>query len=193
MNKVFVHPQQYRSAVKACTKEVKQFCVIVAESLEYLVEESIATIGKGAWAKNRSPVDLLACNTSECASAGSRDGDYDGAEVAPPVKRTFVIRLDHHGQRSSTCRNSPHEACVWGASPEVLSLLLEYRADVNLKANTKESRELPMPQQFPMGNGMYTTLQLGSGGPSAVTLEETVCDAILPAGQWMVSPALGPM
>jgi hypothetical protein len=28
-------------------------------------------------------------------------------------------------------------------------------------------------------------LQLGSGGPSAVTLEETVCDAILPAGQWM--------
>ena len=32
---------------------------------------------------------------------------------------------------------------------------------------------------------LETTLQLGSGGPSAVTLEETVCDAILPAGQWM--------
>ena len=42
--------------------------------------------------------------------------------------------MDHHGQRSSTERNALHEASVWGAGPEVVSLLLEYRADVNLKA-----------------------------------------------------------
>ena len=53
---------------------------------------------------------------------------------ANPSLSSPSLRVDHHGQRSSTERNALHEASVWGAGSEVVSLLLEYRADVNLKA-----------------------------------------------------------
>jgi len=35
---------------------------------------------------------------------------------ADPSLSSCSLRLDHHGQRSSTGRNSLHEACLWGAS-----------------------------------------------------------------------------
>ena len=41
------------------------------------------------------------------------------------------------GLPQSTRRNSVPEACVWGASAEVVSLLLEHHADVNLQAKYK--------------------------------------------------------
>ena len=45
---VFVQPWQYRSAMRALNgRELKPYHVVVAKSLEYLLEESLAPIGKG--------------------------------------------------------------------------------------------------------------------------------------------------
>jgi len=56
---------------------------------------------------------------------------------ADPSLQSSSLHPDGHGQRSSTGRNSLHEACLWGASAEVVSLLLEYRADVNLEGKQR--------------------------------------------------------
>ena len=58
-------------------------------------------------------------------------------QKADPSLPSMSLRPDGYGQRSSTGRNSLHEACLWGAKPEVVSLLLQYRANVDLQAKHK--------------------------------------------------------
>jgi len=92
---VFVHAHQYRSAVSAYAHDAKTFCIICAEDYEYLVDESIMHIGKGAWAKARAELQGLDSNVSEHATidASSFDGDDESTSVffegVMRVQRTF--------------------------------------------------------------------------------------------------------
>ena len=47
------------------------------------------------------------------------------------------LHADVHGQKSPTGRDSLHEAFLWGANAEVVSLLLQYCANVDLQAKQK--------------------------------------------------------
>jgi len=53
-NLIFVHPWQYRVALQASWPAIRSFSVIFSEGLEYLVEESISNVARGAVAKSRS-------------------------------------------------------------------------------------------------------------------------------------------
>jgi len=91
----FVHAHQYRSAVSAYAHDANTFCIICAEDYEYLVDESIMHIGKGAWAKARAELQGLDSNVSEHATidASSFDGDVESTSVffegVMRVQRTF--------------------------------------------------------------------------------------------------------
>jgi len=98
---VFVHPEQYRSTMQKLNgKKLDHSDIVVASSLEYLLEESIQTIGrsvKGVWAKSRILLQEDVCDDSLCAEASEVDTksctDSDLAEGRPAVlvyKRTFI-------------------------------------------------------------------------------------------------------
>jgi len=49
---IFVHPEQYTSVMRELQGfELKPHHVVIASSFEYLLEEAIMDVGKGAWAK----------------------------------------------------------------------------------------------------------------------------------------------
>merc|ERR1719401_3017830 len=51
---VFVHPWQYRDVMSALHgRRLKGSSVVVSSSMEHLVAETIADIGRGAWVKQR--------------------------------------------------------------------------------------------------------------------------------------------
>lgn len=72
---VFVHPEQYASVMRAIVGwELKGHHVIISESLEYLLEEALNDIGKGAWAKDRQHLYVSQASGSEAlASSGSQE------------------------------------------------------------------------------------------------------------------------
>jgi len=79
---VFVHPSQYRYVMQALNKrELKRSQVVIAKSLEHLVEESICNIGKGAWAKKRLPLGLAKPSSSVAVEPGSDDADHVGLNL----------------------------------------------------------------------------------------------------------------
>merc|ERR1719382_211530 len=57
--RVFVRLEQYRAVMRALNGQ-STFCwhVVVAESFEYLVEEILAELGNGAWARSRTSLAL---------------------------------------------------------------------------------------------------------------------------------------
>merc|ERR1712217_45760 len=72
---IFVHPEQYVGVMEALgDTELKPYHVIVSSSFEYLLEEAIMDIGKGASVKARScifaPQEVTAGTT---ISAGSHE------------------------------------------------------------------------------------------------------------------------
>jgi len=131
---VFVHAHQYRSAVSAYAHDAKTFCIICAEDYEYLVDESIMHIGKGAWAKARAELQGLDSNVSEHATidASSFDGDdestSDFVEGVMRVQRTFLhyvpALLDGESVVQSTteskpcCINPRRRQCMWEDMPQ---------------------------------------------------------------------------
>lgn len=68
------------------------FYVVVAESLEYLVEECLAGIGTGVWARIREALPLP--NPSDCATIDSQDhleeSDSDESLERIVIKRTSL-------------------------------------------------------------------------------------------------------
>ena len=72
---VFVHPWQYRAAVRALVgHQLLASHVVVAESLEHLVEESLSDIGRGVWARSRAELQWPAGGDSD-KSHPSQDGE----------------------------------------------------------------------------------------------------------------------
>jgi len=64
---LFVHPWQYVSVVQALPQHGFGNCdVVVTESLEYLLEESLSNAGNGVWAKTRETVALTGAASSSC-------------------------------------------------------------------------------------------------------------------------------
>jgi len=70
---IFVHPYQYRSAVRSLSSHsMHPSNIVIAASLEYLLEEALAGIGKGAWAKHRELLSVQA--DTDLASFGESIG-----------------------------------------------------------------------------------------------------------------------
>merc|ERR1712228_221378 len=68
---VFVHPWQYLSVMHALNGQVlTRSKVVIARSLEHLLEESIVDIGHGVWARQRQLLDVFSsANVDEGRSA----------------------------------------------------------------------------------------------------------------------------
>jgi len=78
---LFVHPWQYMSVVRALPEfGLNNSDVAIAESLEYLLEESLVSAGRGVWAKTRERVPRNGNYSSSCQGT---EGTCD-VEVAMP-------------------------------------------------------------------------------------------------------------
>lgn len=95
-NLIFVHPWQYRAAMNASWPELRSFSVVFSEGLEYLVEESISNVGRGAVAKTRSILHTH-CNSSDVAVFDAQEfngtgsaGSSDSTEPCLVTIRTFL-------------------------------------------------------------------------------------------------------
>lgn len=76
----FVYPWQYRYVMEALNdRELKRSQVVVARSLEHLVEESIVGIGRGVWASQRQELAAISDTDEGCSSVAvvSSDDDVD--------------------------------------------------------------------------------------------------------------------
>merc|ERR1712061_796582 len=82
------------------------FSLLVAEDLEYLVEESIAGVGKGAVAKSRSSFSLNS-DTSDLATASDHEPESDEPEDWPiVVLRTFLNTAPFRRSPASVAQSS---------------------------------------------------------------------------------------
>jgi len=87
--RVFVHPEQYRAVMRALNGQtILSWHVVMTQSLEHLVEESLAGIGKGAWARDRTALEMRASGTA-VATTGSASSDAEPSYQFE-VKRTFL-------------------------------------------------------------------------------------------------------
>jgi len=115
---VFVHPNTYRLTMKAwMAYEAKPcFSLLFAESLEYLVEESIAGVGKGAAAKARALLNFN-FDTSDLATASDHEPESDEPEGWPiVVARTFLDTAPFRRSPASVAQSST-EAHYGGLNP----------------------------------------------------------------------------
>merc|ERR1712232_1165399 len=120
---VFVPPELFRTVVNLHTnKTSKKFVVLCTQGLEYLVEESIQSVFKGAWAKSRTTwefdhvgSDAMASGASEILSVDTGDGDA----FAIQVQRTFVHFEGGLLDASAVTQSSPS-----GMNPRVKAQLL---------------------------------------------------------------------
>lgn len=96
-NMVFVHPDQHHAARMAHLPEQKMkqqcFYIIVAADLEYLVDETLDGLGKGAWGKIREP--LQSEDASVCATIATHDSDgklgtTEAHDIPLEISRTFL-------------------------------------------------------------------------------------------------------
>jgi hypothetical protein len=125
---VFVHPSQYRDVMKALNgRSLRPSHVVVSSSFEYLVEESLSEIGKGAWAKTRSSLVLQRCIVSETgATVGSsherrtleRLGkDQELCAVALEIKRTFLCMAPALRRAASVAQSTTEAHSGCGLNP----------------------------------------------------------------------------
>jgi len=125
---VFVRPDSYRVIMQALTffERKSSFSILVAESLEYLVEECIMDVGKGATAKSRSflPISL---DSSDNAVANPSETTLDQEQEYWPIvtSRTFLNTSPSHRNPASVTQSStevhrgglnPRRACITDAS-----------------------------------------------------------------------------
>lgn len=95
-NMIFVHPTQYHEARMASLPrtwvKLNCFYIIVAESLEYLVEETLSGIGKGAWGKTREMLPLSSPTDDATVDANElpEESDSDGDTTPRILERTFL-------------------------------------------------------------------------------------------------------
>ena len=76
---------------------------------------------------------------------------------ADPSLQTRTLCPSNNGQRASTCHNSLHEACLCGASADVVSLLLEYEPSsptIPTAAKAMPCRLPVTPPRRPYGNNV---------------------------------------
>ena len=73
-------------------KNSKKFFVLVSQSLEYLVEESIQSVAKGAWAKERITWEFESDGhiESDALASVATEIQVDSDEIATEVRRTFI-------------------------------------------------------------------------------------------------------
>jgi len=120
---VFVQPWQYRTVMNAQIPVSNSFSVICAESFEYLVEESIQNIGKGALAKNRSSLHLQ-YDASDDAEIAAEDvasmmlsSQKSGTVAEPQILRTFLHFAPTYCLPSESVTQSSTEAHEGGLNP----------------------------------------------------------------------------
>jgi hypothetical protein len=116
----FVHPQYYRNAMHALvTSESKSFfSIIFTTDLEYLIEEIIADVGKGATVKTRSSLQV-SLNNADVESIGASAGasDVEDGPYWPIVEsRTFIGIAPIHRNSASVVQSST-EAHRGGMNP----------------------------------------------------------------------------
>merc|ERR1712224_593014 len=119
---VFVHPQQYRGVMNASVPMSNSFSAIVAESFEYLLEESIGEIGKGALAKRRSPIhhEIDGSDAAEIAEdVTSMVPNDEDRSMLPElqVRRTFLQFSTTHAHASESVTQSSTEVHHGGLNP----------------------------------------------------------------------------
>lgn len=111
---VFVHPEQYRGVLAAMPASEK-FAIAFDTSFEYLVEESIANIGKGAVAKVRDAIHLED-EGSDAATLGSEEVvTRSGMKLG--VVRTFLHVVLERSSPSSTVVTQTTTAAHGGFNP----------------------------------------------------------------------------
>mmetsp|Transcript_82483 Transcript_82483/g.156972 ORF Transcript_82483/g.156972 Transcript_82483/m.156972 type:complete len:561 (+) Transcript_82483:50-1732(+) len=122
---VFVQPWQYRAVMHAHAHlQVSNcFSIIFCESFEYLVEESIQNVGKGALAKNRSGLHLQ-CDASDGAQVAAEEveslmGSDQESDVVtePQILRTFIHFALRYCLPSDAVTQSSTEADKGGLNP----------------------------------------------------------------------------
>merc|ERR1712008_380224 len=127
---IFVHPHQYRSALRSLTGlSMFPSNIVIAESLEHLLEEALAGIGKGAWAKHREPLHVQ--EDSELASCGERvdtevemqtcsepeDAFQDETSMVLVERRTFLTYVPALLDSASVVQSTTEAASSNGLNP----------------------------------------------------------------------------
>jgi len=122
-NMVFVHPAQYHDARRAplpwTGAKLRCFYIIVSESLEYLVEETLSGIGKGVWGKTR---EMLPLRTSTEAATVDDDelpneSESDGDSTPRILERTFLTFGKKPLRNSASVGQSTTEVHGGGRNP----------------------------------------------------------------------------
>lgn len=100
---VFVRPWQYISVVQALPEYgLGNSDVVVAESVEYLLEESLSNAGKGVWAKTRTPVPHAGASSSSCQGSSGTGGAVETVQCAAQEWREHM-----HASRTFLCTAKP--------------------------------------------------------------------------------------
>jgi hypothetical protein len=136
---IFVDPEQYNIVMRALgSTMIKAYHIVIASDLEYLLEESIAEIGQGAWMKAREPLRLrnVSPQGSICSDASSiRESPstprtwafaVDGTESVFEYKRSFLCMAPRRRNPDSVCGSTteaergaainPRRALAWAGS-----------------------------------------------------------------------------
>jgi len=121
-NMIFVHPPQYQDARRANLPRTNRFYIIVAESLEYLVEECLDGAhgrGRGAWATTRATLSVR--SSSNVANSEDRVDALRSAAAQVPwvIERTFLV-FGAQVERESAVVQSTTEVHAGGMNPRRL-------------------------------------------------------------------------
>jgi len=88
---IFVPPSQYRQVMAALNCHVlHKSHVVIAESLEYLLEETLLSVTRGAWVKFRTPLELPCESLSEMTAASQGLDRLYQPGLCVPVKHGFL-------------------------------------------------------------------------------------------------------
>merc|ERR1711879_801664 len=121
---VFVHPWQYRLAMRAKAPEITSFAIIFSESFEYLIEESLQAVGKGAWTKSRFSLEIKADTVATASISDLEDRMLEvGGSLASDdtwnlvVKRTFLQRVPAFADAHTVCQSTTEVHSNAGPNP----------------------------------------------------------------------------
>lgn len=118
---VFVHPHQYRSVVYALLKRgfsLRRSDIVIARSLEHLLEESLAksNIGNGAWVCERRLVDHEDDDEVLATTVPLLEVDWSGLEVT----RTFLCSAPRLRRPQSVAQSTTAARPRAGRNPRLL-------------------------------------------------------------------------
>jgi len=92
---IFVHPSQYHAVTRALIGRILQKThVVVSASFEYLLEEALGEVGKGAWVSARQELSLQETSASQIAMSSLPDLPAQPNDINDHVLNTFI----HYGR-----------------------------------------------------------------------------------------------